>query len=155
MRALENAALPMALAGSVWSYPLVNAGHILGIALLVGGIVPLDLRLLEVWSHLPLGPFLQVLRITAAAGLGLAVAFGALLFSTAATDYASSGLFLAKMVLVACGLLNAGLAAYWLRDEHFDPTDTGTLPAALRVAALVSLCLWISVLFLGRLVGYF
>ncbi|WP_404364181.1 hypothetical protein [Marinobacter sp.] len=153
--ALETAALPMALGGSVWAYPLVNAGHILGIALLVGGIVPLDLRLLGLWNHLPLGPFLQVLRTTAAVGLGLAVACGALLFSTAATEYASSGLFLAKMVLVACGILNAGLAACWLDDEHFRARDSVSLPFALRVFALASLCLWISVLFLGRLVGYF
>lgn len=37
---LEQSALAQALAGSVWWYPLINAGHILGIALLVGGIVP-------------------------------------------------------------------------------------------------------------------
>ena len=46
---LEQGALAQALAGSVWWYPLINAGHILGIALLVGGIIPLDLRLLGLW----------------------------------------------------------------------------------------------------------
>ena len=43
---VENLAVVSALRNSTLAYPLVNAGHILGVALLVGGIVPLDLRLL-------------------------------------------------------------------------------------------------------------
>ena len=41
------ASLPaQALKASFWAYPLVNAGHILGLALFIGAIVPLDLRIL-------------------------------------------------------------------------------------------------------------
>lgn len=47
LAALEATELARALRDSVWIYPLVNAGHILGVALLVGSIVPLDLRLLS------------------------------------------------------------------------------------------------------------
>ena len=52
--ALEATALATGLRNSVWSYPLVNAAHILGVALLVGSIVPLDLRLLGAWRSAPL-----------------------------------------------------------------------------------------------------
>ena len=62
--ALEATALAGALRGSVWAYPLVNAAHILGVALLVRGILPLDLRLLGAW---------RVLTRMAGAGLGLAI----------------------------------------------------------------------------------
>lgn len=44
--ALEASTWATALSGSLWVYPLINAGHLLGIALLVGAIVPMDLRLL-------------------------------------------------------------------------------------------------------------
>ena len=50
---LEATALARALRDSVWTYPMINAGHILGVALLVGAIVPLDLRLLGVWRSAP------------------------------------------------------------------------------------------------------
>jgi hypothetical protein len=68
MAELEATVLAAALRGSVWAYPLVNAGHILGVALLIGSIVPLDLRLLGLWQAVPLASLWRVLtRITATA----------------------------------------------------------------------------------------
>ena len=87
---VEELAAVSALRNSTFLYPLVNAGHILGVSILVGGIVPLDLRLLGLWRHYPVMVFVDVLRVTAAIGLGLAVVCGALLFATAAVDYAGS-----------------------------------------------------------------
>src|SRR5262245_6160196 len=104
---LEATALARALRGSVYAYPLVNAGHILGVALLVGSIVPLDLRLLGAWRTAPLAPLWHVLTRTAATGLALAILFGSLLFIAKATEYAASGLFLSKMAVVGAGAVNA------------------------------------------------
>ena len=58
------------------AYLLVNAAHILGVGLLVGAILPLDLRLLGFFRGVPLqvvGPFLSR---AAATGLVLALATG-------------------------------------------------------------------------------
>ena len=154
--ALESTALARALRDSVWAYPLVNAGHVLGVALLVGSIVPLDLRLLGVWRTLPLGPLWHALSRTAGAGLALAGSFGVLLFITRAGEYAESNLFLCKMVAVAVGFANlAALRAFAPRD--FAPTGDRTYPSTgrMRAAAAVSLIAWLTALTLGRLVGYF
>ena len=154
--ALESTALARTLRDSVWAYPLVNTGHILGVALLVGSIVPLDLRLLGVWRTLPLGPLWHVLSRTAGAGLVLAASFGLLLFITRAGEYAASDLFLCKMVAVAVGFANvAALRALAPRD--FALTSDRTYPSTgrMRVAAAVSLFAWLTALTLGRLVGYF
>ena len=72
MITLEGTTLAAALRSSVWAYPLVNAGHILGVALLVGGAVPLSLRLLGAWQSVPL---LLLRRVPArvAAGVSLGV----------------------------------------------------------------------------------
>jgi hypothetical protein len=105
--ALEASAAAVILRNSVWTYPLVNAGHILGVALLVGTIIPLDLRLLGLWRSVPAAPLWQVLRPTAAFGLVMAVFFGSLLFITRATEYAESPLFIFKMIAVGTGTLNA------------------------------------------------
>ena len=61
---------------SATAYLFVNAAHILGLAVLLGAILPLDLRLLGLFRRFPLevlGPFLVR---CAAAGLGLALLTG-------------------------------------------------------------------------------
>ncbi|MGQ0567896.1 MAG: hypothetical protein ACT4OK_22905 [Gemmobacter sp.] len=136
LASLEATALAEHLRASRWTYPLVNAGHILGVALLVGAVVPMDLAALR-WVR---GPGVATLRPFAMAGLGLAVCCGALLFIAQATDYAANGWFRAKMALLALAVANA---LWHLRARP--------LPAR---AALASLALWPSVLLAGRMIGY-
>lgn len=153
---LEATAIAGALRGSVWAYPLVNTAHILGVALLVGAIIPLDLRLLGAWRSVPLAPLWRVLTRTAGAGLALAMVCGTLLFITRATAYATSGLFIAKMVVVGAGTANALVLRLMAPDELSPgrPT-TGKPPRRVRLAGGVSLAAWLTALTLGRLVGYF
>jgi hypothetical protein len=153
---VENLAFVSALRNSTFMYPLVNAGHILGVALLVGGIVPLDLRLLGFWRNYPVMVFVDVLRITSAIGLGLAVACGALLFATAAVDYAGSLLFQTKIMLVLLGVSNALILGRVLKRQDIGGLPMkARMPLSLKAGAVLSLAVWISVLILGRLLGYF
>jgi hypothetical protein len=154
--ALEATELAAALRNSVWSYPLVNAAHILGVALLVGSIVPLDLRVLGAWRFVPLAPLWQILTRTAGVGLSLAIIFGTLLFITRATEYVASNLFIAKMLVVATGTANV----LTLRILPSPQASVIASPPAkplppLRLAAGISLATWLTALTLGRLVGYF
>lgn len=154
--AIEGAAPAVALRQSTWGYPLVNAGHILGVALLVGSIVPLDLRLLGAWRTYPLIPFLHVLRLTAAVGLGLAIICGLLLFATAAADYVRSPWFQFKMGFVFLGVLNALFLLRVTESESIRNVPLcSAMPITLQVGALISLVIWPVALVLGRLVGYF
>ena len=141
------AALPLAeaLRASRWAYPLVNAGHILGLALLVGAVVPMNLALLARGAQMRAAAT-RLLRPFAAAGLGLAIATGALLFIVQPQEYAPLTLFRLKLALIAFGALNALL--------HLR-TPLATLPAARRrMVALLSLVLWPGVLLCGRLLAY-
>jgi hypothetical protein len=124
--------------------------------LLVGSIVPLDLRLLGTWRSIPLASLWHVLTRTAAAGLLLAVTFGLLLFVTRATEYVASGFFIAKMAVVALATANA-VSLRLFRPAAFtgESFRTGAPPRRLRIAAGVSLLGWLTALTLGRLVGYF
>ncbi len=153
---LESASLVRALRYSTWAYPLVNACHVLGIALLVGAVLSLDLRLLGAWRNAPLAPLWHVLTRVAATGLLIAAVCGVLLFATRATEYAQSPLFLTKLLVVAVGVFNAvslrfagplGLRAL--------PAPSEPTPLRLKIAALVSGAAWMSALTLGRLIGYF
>ncbi len=141
---LEATALAQFLKGSRWIYPLVNAGHIFGIALLVGAVIPLDLTHSGLLKRIDPRAAASLLQPFALTGLLLAFFCGALLFITQAGDYLGNPIFLAKMVLVAAATLNAVLH---LRIER-------ARGSAVRAIALVSLAIWPTVLLLGRLVGY-
>ena len=154
--ALEATALARTLRSSVWAYPLINAGHLLGVALLLGGILPLDLKILGMWPSAPLLPLWRVLTRTAAVGLGLAVVCGALLFSTRAAAYAASVFFIAKMGVVAVGTVNAlALHVCACRRGRGVSWEANGLPGYVRWSAGLSLAAWFTALILGRLVGYF
>ena len=145
------------LRGSFWIYPLVNAAHILGIALLIGAIVPFDLRLMGVIKAGRIRTLAGILVPVAASGLALAAVTGAALFIVKPVDYAQSDLFVIK---IGVGLINVG----WVRsiprwselvqaeDSILNPTEPNR---KLRIAAAVSIVAWVVVLLLGRMTGYF
>jgi hypothetical protein len=154
--ALEATEVATALRNSIWSYPLVNAAHIFGVALLVGSVVPLDLRLLGLWGSVPLAPLWAVLTRTAAIGLVVTIFFGMLLFITRATEYVASNLFIAKMILVLLGTVNALMLRMPIQAEVSQIASNQWKPSPhLQVAAAISLAAWLSALTLGRLIGYF
>jgi hypothetical protein len=142
--AIEATALAQFLKGSTWVYPLVNAGHLLGVALLIGAVVPLDLALAGILRRADPVAASALLRPFAIAGLLLATGFGTLLFITQASDYVRNPIFLTKIGLIGVAVMNAALHTR-IAVGH-GPTG--------RVLALVSLALWPLVLLLGRLVGY-
>lgn len=145
--AVEGLSVVEWLRGSRWGYAAVNAAHILGLALLVGAIVPLDLRLAGGWRRVPLEPLAHVLVPVAATGLALAMVTGAALFSVRATEYASLSLFLVKMALVAVGGAHALLTHARSGLEAADG-------ATRRRIGLTSLAIWVTVLACGRLLAF-
>ena len=139
--AVERSGLAGALRASRWAYPLVNAGHIAALGLLFGTIVAYDLRVLGGFaSRVPAAVARALLLPLATAGLALALASGALLFSVKATEYAANPAFRLKLALIALGLANVA----WLRLS----------PARARLAALASLLLWTATILAGRMIAF-
>jgi hypothetical protein len=152
--ALQNMGFATALRQSFWVYPIVNTGHIVGLALLFGAIVPLDLRLIGFWRSVPIGAMARMLLPVAIAGLVLAVSSGALLFSTRAVEYAGVTLFWIKLSLITAAVANAlllHLTAAW--TVYQDSELLGTMPR-LQLAGALSIGLWLAIIFCGRLIGY-
>lgn len=148
LAALENLPFIAALRDSWLAYPLVNAAHIIGIALLFGAIVPLDLRLAG-WRReaAAIDGLSRLLLPVAMFGFALAASAGLLLFATDARAYAASPLFQAKMALIALALGNA-----WALRK----VDWRHRPRArVALAGAASVLLWLGVIVLGRLIGYF
>jgi hypothetical protein len=145
--ALGGSALAQWLRFSRWGYAAVNTTHVLGIALLVGAILPLDLRLIGAWRSVPLEPLARVLVPVAATGLLLAMSTGALLFITRATEYAALDLFFIKLALIATGAIHAV-------SLHRGPGLLHASPTRLRITGATSLSLWLSALVCGRLLAF-
>lgn len=147
--AIERTDLATALRASRWGYAAVNTAHVLGIALLVGAIAPFDLRLMGVWRGLPHAALARVLVPVAAAGLALAAASGALLFSIRAGEYADVALLRVKLALVALGATSAVL----LHLRH-GPWLATAGRARLAAAGALSLLCWLGALVCGRLIAF-
>ena len=154
LTALQDWAPVAALRHSRWTYASVNAAHIVGIALLFGAIVPLDLWLMGWRRAVPIRTMARTLLPVAIAGLVLAVVAGLALFSIRAVKYAGTELFQVKMALLACAVTNALLlnrAAHWEAQQ----AAVGVAPPLrLRLAGALSIVLWMSVIACGRMLAF-
>jgi hypothetical protein len=152
LQSLNDWSVAAAIRRSVAVYPVVNATHIFALTLLVGGILPADLRLLGRFPNLPLEPFARLMSGIAAVGLALAIGTGFLLFSVRPLDYAGNPAFLTKIGLVGAGTLLAlavRFSASWRRALAGGGVETG-----LRLAAIGSIVVWLSALLAGRLIAF-
>ena len=147
--ALEGTALAQTLRGSRWLYAGVNAAHIFAIALLVGSVVPLNLRLLGVWRGISREAVVRVLAPVAAAGLILALLTGPLLFAVRAREYSDVGFLQLKLVFIAVGVLST-LAL--CRAHGFLLKDAPR--ARLAGHAVLSTVCWSGALVCGRLIAF-
>jgi len=135
------------------AYLFVNAAHILGLSLLLGAILPLDLLLVLGRTQAALSVLAPVAIRTAAVGLVLALLTGAWLFSVNPGDYLENTAFRWKLLLLSLALINVVVQHRQWRLLGL-PNTTGALPARVRVLAGTSALLWISTLVAGRWIGF-
>lgn len=137
-------------------FPNLEALHVLGITLLFGSIVLIDLRLLGVFGRERSYPAMSrdLIRWT---WLGFAIALitGGLMFISNAAMYFHNTQFQFKLLLLALAGINMLILEF--RTIHQLPAWDGTYvasPPAVRLAAALSLTFWTSILILGRWVGF-
>ncbi len=151
---LQDSALANWMRSNLLAMPVVEAAHVLAVAGVFGTILVVDLRLLGLQDIRR--PFTRVsdelLRLTWAA-FGLAVVTGALMFVANASTYAANTAFRLKLLaLLAAGLNMAVFQLLTLRGVS--RWDDKVPPAAARLAGLLSILLWITVIVLGRWIGF-
>ena len=154
LAAIQELPFAAALRSGRWSYAAVNAGHIVGIALLFGAIVPLDLRLTGFWRSIPIRTLARVLVPVAVAGLVIAVTAGLLMFSIRAVQYAGTAIFQIKLALILCAVANALLLRRALEWEAAQNTVGVAPPLRLRLAGSSSIALWLAVIACGRAIAF-
>lgn len=154
-QAIENSGVGTAIRNSLYALPIINVFHVIGVALVFGTISIVDLRLLGVPSNA------RSLRIVTHdllkwtwIGFGVAVVTGSLMVAANATTFYANTEF--RLKLVALALAGINMLIFELltaREAHLWDKDT-PVPMAGRVAGALSLVFWLSVIFLGRWIGY-
>lgn len=143
----EASALGREARGGDWTYPVANLVHLLGLALLIGPIGIVDLRVAGLFRILPLAPLSRALTPLAIGGLALMGLSGTVLFSADARTLIHSPLLRAKLLLMLVALTNAlAFRLLWRGEEP--------VPMLLRTMAVASIGLWLTVATLGRLIAY-
>ena len=153
--ALEQSGLAAAIRQSVWAYPAANVGHIVALTLFAGSVAIMDVRLLGAFAAAPPADVVRPARRAAMLGLLLMAVTGSVLFTAEASHVAMNPVFQIKAALIALGLLNALFAGRALDAVLADTPARVPLPARVRLSALLSLMIWISVAACGRLIAYF
>ncbi len=153
--ALEQSGFAAAIRQSTWAYPAANVGHILALTLFAGAVATMDARLLGAFAAAPPASIVRPTRRAAMLGLLLMATTGSVLFTAEASHVAMNPVFQIKAVLIALGVLNALLAGRALDAALDEAKAYEPLPARVRVSALLSLMIWISVAACGRLIAYF
>lgn len=129
-----------------WAYPALEVVHIVGIALLLGNLVLLELRVLGVATALPLQALARAALTLVLTGFGLAALTGLLMFASQPTDLLANRVFTLKLGLV----LLAGCNAAWFHGRGSLQRGDGVAKAQ----ALLSLGLWLAVVACGRFIAY-
>jgi hypothetical protein len=148
---MEVSAVGHFMRESMWAWSMAEVAHFIGLLLLLGSLLVIDLRLLRVLPDLSLQAALRFLPLTL---IGFAINFttGVLFFFGDPTHYYSNIAFRVKMLFVVL----AGLNAVWFKIASADEMATGRSEAGgqLKAIGALSLILWIGVIFMGRFIPY-
>jgi hypothetical protein len=147
---LEASSLGAAARDSLWLYPVVSVLHVLAIAVLVGGILVFDLRVLGAGAGIPLAAAGRLILPLARAGFVVAALSGVVMLAADASHLVTNPAFLVKGAL----LLLAG-ANVVLFHGLAQRTVEAPVSSLARVSAACSAVLWLSVAATGRAIAYF
>jgi hypothetical protein len=152
---IHDTPLSIAVRESIWVYPILNVLHCVGIFLVAGTIVVVDLRLLGFgMRRSSISSVINQVLPWTLGGFGFMFLTGSLLAWSEPVRLYRSIFFPWKLLFLALAGLNAFFFHYGVY-RGVGSWDTASLtPARARLAGAVSIVCWICVIAAGRAVGY-
>ena len=152
---LEATPLALKITESEVLFPTIETVHVLALTLVFGSILMLDVRLLG-WSRRDMGVVQLTREVLPWTWIAFVIAAisGALMFISAATKYYGNIPFRIKLVLLALAGLNMAVFHFKAYRTVAGWDNSLPTPRAARIAAGLSLVLWIGIVFAGRWVGF-
>ena len=143
------------LRGSAYTYPVVLSLHMVAIAFFGGMILMTDLRMLG-WAMTlrPVSHVMDQLRVPKRFGFLLVATSGILMLGSKAEEYYYNVFFRTKLVLLALVVVHALVFRKSVYDQAAEFDRAGVVPGRAKLAAAISLILWIGIACMGRGIGY-
>lgn len=135
-----------ALKSSVWAYPALEIVHIAGIALLLGNLVLLELRVFGFGAGLAIKDLSRLSTGLALTGFSIAAASGLLMFASQPAELLANRAFTLKILL----LVAAGCNAAWFHGR----ASLDKLDGLAKVLMVMSTLIWLLILVCGRWIAY-
>ena len=139
---------------STWIYPITLTLHSVGLALLVGVLVVIDLRIIGLVRSLPLLPLKRLMLLVWIAFVVNATT-GVMLFTTDAMKFYYSTAFRFKLSSIAVGIVLAMLMTSSVLKvaDKFDRAEAA-IPVSAKLLAGLSILMWLSAIAFGRYMAY-
>jgi uncharacterized membrane protein len=136
-----------------WGWPACETVHFIGLSLLFGVVLLVDLRMLGFLKGIPFSTLHRLLP-WGVLGFGVNVVTGILFFIGAPPDfYIDNPVFVWKLALI---LVAGANALYFTVFEHVWTVGAGDAPPmAARAAAASGILLWVGVIFCGQMLPFF
>jgi len=151
---LQSTALFTELRGSAIVYPSILALHMLALAFFGCMILVTDLRLLGLGlRNYPVADLLARLRTLKWIGFGVIATCGVLLFGAKAEEYYYNIFFRSKMIILALILIHGVVFRAGVYRNGAALDSAGSTGKA-KIAAVLSLVLWLGMAICGRGIGY-
>jgi hypothetical protein len=153
-QAIESWPLSQYIVTSEWVFPTLESVHVIAITTVIGTVALMDLRLLGLVSTTTKVTEVShdTLRWTWGA-FGLALVTGGLLFISKATVYMVNPYFVWKMALILLAGVNMAVfhVFTWPTVASWNASTT---PRPAKIAGGLSIAIWLTVVFLGRMIGF-
>lgn len=138
-----------AIRGSLWLFPVIEAVHLLGLCLLGGAVLIVDLRMLGVGLRQPVAEVARDARPWLVAAVVVMLTTGTALFLSESVKCYYNTAFWVKITT-----LPVALAFTFLVRNRVARATAHEATARTRLVALLSLALWFTVAAAGRWIGF-
>ena len=136
-----------------WGWPASETVHFVGLSLLFGVVLLVDLRMLGFMKSIPYSALHRLLP-WGVLGFGVNVVTGILFYVGAPPDfYITNNTFVWKLVLIL--LAGANALYFTVFEQAWTLRADDTPPMAARVAAASGILLWAGVIFCGQMLPFF
>ena len=151
---IANTSVSIGIRESIWTYPIIESVHVLGLTLFLGLLLLWDTRLLGfVLRSVPVSALWRQLFPWIAFGAIIITISGSLLFWSDPVKFYGNVFFRVKLLALLLAAANA--AAYHLGIERrLVEWDTAATPRAAKIAGATSIAMWTVVVVVGRLIAY-
>jgi hypothetical protein len=133
------------IAASVWTMPILETFHIMGLVFLLGAAFTLNLTVLGVGVRVPNERLARQLFPWALGGLLIAIVTGIPMFMSAAPLYGNSGPFALKMSLLVSAIV-LQITVHKVKGMYGSTRG--------RIIACVTLVCWFGIAYAGRAIAF-